>query len=62
VPYPTQWADYNPKKFMCCLCFKILDIKDCATVDGERIDVCALCRIEELKTLAYLESQENPPL
>lgn len=43
APYPTQWAGYDPQKFMCCLCFEIFDTADCAVDDGQRIDVCTSC-------------------
>ena len=45
MPYPTQWAGHDPQKFMCCICFGILDVADCATdeADGEKIDVCKGC-------------------
>jgi len=44
-PYPTQWAGYDPKRFMCCICFGILDVVECAVdaADGYRVDVCKDC-------------------
>jgi len=44
MPYPTQWADYDPQKFMCCLCFEIFNITECAVDDtGQKIDICLQC-------------------
>lgn len=44
MPYPTQWAGYDPQKFMCCDCGAILDTSECAIdTDGEKIDVCVPC-------------------
>lgn len=54
MPYPTQWANYDPQKFMCCLCYEILDISACAIdTDGSKIDICVPCiDLEEgMKTL-----------
>lgn len=43
-PYPTQWANYDPKTFMCCLCFSLFNVADCAVDDtGQKIDVCVPC-------------------
>jgi hypothetical protein len=48
APYPTQWADNDPNKFMCCLCFEIFDVSVCAVdKDGKKIDVCATCWVIE---------------
>ena len=48
VPYPTQWAGYDPQKFMCRICFAVLDVEDAAVdKDDERIDVCVACWLAE---------------
>ena len=43
MPYPTQWAGFDPHYFMCCLCFEIMDINFCAIQDGDFVDICILC-------------------
>lgn len=49
MPYPTQWAGNDPHKFMCCTCFAILDISDCAIDESysQKIDVCVPCQQHE---------------
>ena len=53
MPYPTQWANNDPNKFMCCDCFQILDISECAVdkTDGQKVDVCVLCWIRETQLI-----------
>ena len=44
APYPTQWAKFDPHKFMCCLCFVIFDVSDCAVDNaGQKFDICVPC-------------------
>jgi len=59
MPYPTQWADNDPQKFMCCDCMEILDISQCATdeSDGEKVDVCTPCWEHEQEVIAALRKR-----
>lgn len=57
MPYPTQWADYDPHKFMCCLCFEILNISECAMDNEQKIDVCVQCWDMEKYLMANKEKK-----
>jgi len=65
MPYPTQWAEYDPQKFMCCLCFEIFNITECAIDDtGQKIDVCEHCWIFDNNTVVSnnkdIQHNHNP--
>jgi hypothetical protein len=69
MPYPTSWARNDPQKFMCALCFHILDITECATHEDEKIDICVPClkkeklvmeRAKWLNSIAAERSTVNP--
>ena len=62
MPYPTQWTEYDPSKFMCCMCFQILDVSEAAVDEaGQKFDLCVPCMETEIE-MKKLLSQKKPPL
>lgn len=56
------WADQVPEGyFLCCMCFTAWMFEFALIEDGERVDICWACGVEERRLLARKAEAEKQP-